>query len=181
MKKALKITAIGLLLLFLFRSVLYRYTINYTPIKEIKAIPLIDKKVIAAIEVEIGNEQLDLQKITNISTKITNQYLKFTFQRASNNPNKIVLTGKANCVGYAALYSAVANYLINKAESQNRFQSKHLVGKLDFLGIDLNALFTSPFYKNHDYNLIEDKKTGVVLLIDPSLDDYLYLGAKFLN
>ena len=107
--------------------------------------------------------------------------LKFTFQRASNNPNKIVLTGKGNCIGYAALFSAVANYLINKAEGQDRFQSKHLVGKLDFLGIDLNALFTSPFYKNHDYNLIEDKKTGVVLLIDPSIDDYLYLGTQILN
>ena len=181
MKKALKITAIILVILFLFRGVLYRYTITYTPIKERKSIPLIDKKVIAAIEKEIGSEQLDLQKIVNISTKITNQYLKFTFQRASNNPNKIVLTGKGNCIGYAALFSAVANYLINKAEGQDRFQSKHLVGKLDFLGIDLNALFTSPFYKNHDYNLIEDKKTGVVLLIDPSLDDYLYLGAKILN
>jgi len=181
MKKALKIILISLLLLFLLRGFLYRQTINYTPIKEIKSIPLINKKVIAAIETEIGSEQLDLQKIANISTKITNQSLKFTFQKAFNNPNKIVITGKANCVGYAALYNAIANYLIHKSKNQDRFQSKHLVGKLDFLGIDLHALFTSPFYKNHDYNLIEDKETGETLLIDPSIDDYLYLGTKILN
>lgn len=178
MKKALKITAITLLLLFFFKGFLYRQTINYTPIKEIEIIPLRAKKVIIAIEAEAKNKPLNLQTIAVISSNITNQFLQFTFERASNSPNQLAHTGKANCVGYSAMYGAVADYLITKHDLSDQIEVKHMVGKMDFLGLDLHQFFTSSFYKNHDYNIIENKTTGTIFLIDSSLNDYLYLGGK---
>ncbi len=180
MKKALKIIGIGLLLIFLFRGFLYRQTIHYTPIKERKSIPLTNQKIITAIQTEAKNKQLDLSTIAHIARKITNSHLQFTFQKVSNNPNKVAVTGKANCIGYAALFNAIANHLLQKEGIQNRYQAKHLVGKFDFFGVDLHQFFTDSFYQNHDYNRIEDKSTRHIILFDPSLDDYLNIGVQSL-
>lgn len=178
MKKALKIIGFGILFLFLFRGFLYRQTINYTPIKERKSIPLTNQKIISAIQVEIKNKQLDISTIAHIARKITHSHLQFTFQKVSNNPNKIAIIGKANCVGYSAMFSSIANYLIRASKLEKQLEVKHLVGKLDFSGINLHQFFTDSFYQDHDYNVIKDKITGTTILIDPSLDDYLWIGTK---
>ncbi len=181
MKKALKIIGISLLLILFFRGFLYRQTISYTPIKERKSIPLTNQKIITAIQTEAKNKQLDLSTIAHIARKITNSHLQFTFQKVSNNPNKVAVTGKANCIGYATLFNAIVNHLLQKEGLQNRYQTKHLVGKLDFLGVDLHQFFTDAFYQDHDYNLIEDKSTHRILLIDPSLDDYLKISVQSIH
>jgi len=178
MKKALKIIGISLFLLFLFRGFGYRKIIHYSPIEERKITLLTNKKIITLLKSEVKNKELNLQEIACITTKITSNHLTFTFQKATTNPNKITEKGKANCIGYAAFFSAIANHLIKEAKLQDRYQVKHLVGKINFLGVDLHQLFTNAFYKNHDYNVIEDKVTKKALLVDPSLDDYFYLGSK---
>lgn len=178
MKKALKIIGFGILFLFLSRGFLYRQSINYTPIKERKSIPLTNQKIISAIQVEIKDKQLNLSTIAHIATKVTNKHLQFTFQKVSDNPNQIAVIGKANCVGYSAMFSSIANYLISVAKLEKQLAVKHLVGELDFLGINLHQFFTGSFYQDHDYNIIEDKRTSTVILVDPSIDDYLWIGTK---
>ena len=178
MKKVLKKIGIALLLILLFRGFLYRQTIHYTPIKERKSIPLTNQKIITSIQIEVKNKPLDLPTIARIATKITTSHLQFTFQKVSNNPNKIAVTGKANCVGYSAMFSSIANYLIRASKLEKQLEVKHLVGKLDFLSINLHQFFTDSFYQDHDYNVIEDKITGSTILIDPSIEDYLWIGTK---
>jgi len=175
MKKVLKIIGISLLLIFLFKGFFYRQTIHYTPIKERKSIPLTNQKIITLLKSEVKNKQLNLQEIANIATKITTNQLTFTFQKAAINPNKIAATGKATCVGYAAFFSAVANHLIKEAKLQDHYQVRHLVGHLDFLGVDLHQFFTHSFYQNHDYNQIKNIKTRATIYIDPSISDYLWI------
>ena len=49
--------------------------------------------------------------------------------------------GKANCIGYSALFNAVAHYIIKETKAEDRYQAKHLVGRIHFLGVDLHLLF----------------------------------------
>jgi len=181
MKKVLKIIGISLALLFLFRGFIYRQAIYYTPIKTKQTIPLSNKKVIAKIEVAIKDRQLDLVKIAKIASSLTNNHLQFTFQKTSNNPNKMAITQKANCAAYAAFFNAITHHIIHRKRLKDRYQAKHLVGKINFFNVNLHQFFTDTFYQNHDYNVIEDKLTGKVLLIDPSIDDYLYLGPQTIH
>ena len=153
MKNVLKIIGIAILLLLVFRGFIYRHTISYTPIKTKTTIPLTNKKILTKISAAIDNQQLDVTQIVRIASSITNNQLQFTFQKISNNPNKIMVTQKANCVGYAAFFNAIVHYIIDKKGLQNHYQARHLVGKLDFLGVDLHQFFTDSFYQNHDYNL----------------------------
>lgn len=181
MKKTLKIIGIAILLLLIFRGFIYRHTIHYTPIKTKPIIALTNKRIISEVEEIIKNQKLDIGKIALVAAAITKDYLQFTFKKSSNNPNKIALTQKANCVGYAAFFNAIVHYIIQKKGLPDRYQSRHLVGKLDFLGVDLHQFFTDPFYLNHDYVIIEDKNSNRKLLIDPSIDDYFRVGPIKIN
>jgi len=92
-----------------------------------------------------------------------------SFDRKNMIPN-----GKANCVGYAQLTSAIINYA---------FQIKNLpykaipvVGKVYLFGINLNNVAQKilpqrhrPFFKNHDF--VEVDLGNMTVFIDTSLQD----------
>ena len=108
-----------------------------------------------------------------IADKITKEELKFTTNRASNNPNELINTNQANCVGYSAMFNSIANYLIRKYKLQNEIKSEHKIGQLELFGINLHQFFESPFFRDHDFNEITNKISGEKIFIDPSVSDYL--------
>ena len=108
-----------------------------------------------------------------IADKLTKEELKFTKNRVSNNPNKLIDTNQANCVGYSAMFNSIANYLINKNKYENEIEVEHKIGQLELFGINLHQFFESPFFRDHDYNEITDKNTGKKILVDPVVSDYL--------
>ena len=85
------------------------------------------------------------------------------------------MSKKANCVGYAAMFNAIASYLIKKQGVENEYEVQHKIGKLDFLGIDLHQYSGSPFFKDHDYNIICNKITKEEVAVDASVADYLWV------
>lgn len=175
MKKFIKIFGIIVLLIILFRAWIYRATINYTAIGERKTKTLTNEKLKAEINQEIKGKELSLNSIAEIANKITKRKLTFSTGKVSTNPNVLANSGKSNCIGYSALFNSISNYLITKQHLNKDFETKHLIGELDFLGINLHNFFENPFYKNHDFNLIKNKKTGETIYIDPSLSDYFFI------
>ncbi|EPR68624.1 hypothetical protein ADICYQ_2321 [Cyclobacterium qasimii M12-11B] len=113
----------------------------------------------------------------DIADEITNEELKFTINRASINPNELINTNEANCVGYSAMYNSIANYVIRKNKLQKEIKAEHKVGKLEMFGINLHQFFENPFFKDHDFNEITDKTTGVKISVDPTLSDYLWINS----
>ncbi len=111
-----------------------------------------------------------------IAKNITCSSLSFSFEKTSNNPNIIFNTGKANCIGYASLFNSIMNYLINKSLNNKNYKSYHVVGKISFMDIDIHQLSNDPFFKDHDYVMIEDINTKERIYIDPSLNDYLNIN-----
>ncbi|WP_025741814.1 hypothetical protein [Aquimarina pacifica] len=111
-----------------------------------------------------------------MADEITKTELKFTTNRASNNPNILINTRKANCVGYSAMFNSIANFLIKNNDLENKIKAEHKIGKLDFLGINIHQFFKGTFFRDHDFNELTNKETGKKIVIDPTVSDYLRIN-----
>jgi len=47
------------------------------------------------------------------------------------------------------------------------------VEQLYFLGTNIHKYFNSSFFKDHDFVTIENKTTGEIFAVDPTVNDYL--------
>jgi len=173
MKKAFKIIGILILILILFRGIIFRLVIKYDEIGTRPKIEITNQNLIEKIESTSINRPIDVKNILEIADKITKKELKFTTNRASSNPNELINTNQANCVGYSAMFNSIANYLIRKHNLQNKIEAKHKIGQLRLLGINLHQFFDSSFFADHDFNEVIHKGTNEVISIDPTVSDYL--------
>ena len=177
MNKFLKFGFILILIIFLFRGTIYRLLINYSQIGKRSTILVTESKLIAEIENKDKDEKIDLNRIINIANSITTARLSFTSSQSSNDPNELIKSGKANCIGYSAMFNSIATFLINKHKLNKEYKAEHLIGKLDLFGMDLHESLDNPFFKDHDFNRIENLQTGEIIYIDPSINDYLGIKA----
>ncbi len=173
LKKAIKYFGIFIILIILFRGFLYRISVNYLKIKVRNNITLTDKNLIKEIDKRTNEKILSIEEIIKLSNIITSEKLNFTFNKVSSNPNLVCELEKANCIGYSYLFNSIGNYIIEKQNLSDKYEFKHLVGKLYFFGLDIHKLFNSPFFKDHDFNEIRNKQTDEKKYVDPSLRDYL--------
>ena len=118
---------------------------------------------------------MTLETIAEISQEITSEKLHFVSRSLEANPNTSFNTKKANCIGYSAMCNAIGNHIIRQNNLQETYEFKHLVGKMYVFGYDIHELFSSPFFKNHDYNVIINKQTGEKIYLDPSVYDYTWI------
>ncbi len=173
MKKTLKIFGLVVCLFLLFKGWIYRCTVTYREIGQRQTIILQDSGTIADIRNLRNDRELSLEEIVEISQSVTNACLRFTSGKVSSNPNTVVGIGEANCVGYSALFSSIANQFFREQRSGQSFRVRHLVGRLYFLGVDVHPFFSSPFFRDHDFVEIEDTATGEKIFVDPVVSDYL--------
>ena len=177
----IKFFLIALLLLFLFRAPLYRLLITYRSVGQRVPIEITSPILLGKIEEKAEGKTLNMKDIANIAASITNESLSFTANRTAGNPNQTIKTHEANCIGYSAMFNAIANYLIKEYRLRNEIKAVHLIGKLSFLGIDLHQFFKSAFLRDHDFNQLLDIKTGERLAIDPTISDYLWIERVYLG
>ncbi|MBK8565904.1 MAG: hypothetical protein IPN76_21810 [Saprospiraceae bacterium] len=163
-----------ILLVIVLRGWLYRLTVSYHPIGERPAILATDKGFIQHLE----HQPIDtsMQRIVRQSLNLTTSQLEFSFGKCDSDPNRLFYSQKANCVGYAAYFNAVCHQLIERAGLEKRYRVQHLRAKITFLGFDLHQLSNSPFFKDHDYNMVEDLQTGERFFVDASTKDVLGIG-----
>jgi hypothetical protein len=174
--KKWRLVLLGLGLLFLFRGFVFRLLVCYTVAGERENIELIHSRTILEIDSLQMDIALDLKGVVGIAGEITDKRLLFYTENVSSDPNVVAEKGKANCIGYAALFQAAGEYILKNKNLKSRYEIKHLIGKMQLLGWDLHAVFSSPFFRDHDFNVILDKETGETLYFDPSLHDYLGIG-----
>lgn len=94
---------------------------------------------------------------------------QLSFSAKNDIPN-----GKANCVGYAQLTSAIINYAFQIKNLP--YKAKPVVGKVCLFGIDLNNVAQKilptkhrPFFKDHDF--VEIDLGDKTVFMDSSLQD----------
>jgi len=102
--------------------------------------------------------------------------LSFTFKNKSQSLPKILESGKANCVGYSRLFNSICQYIISSNHLEQQFSSSHVIAKIYFLNYDINQLFKSSFFQDHDFVMISDKGNKIEYYFDASLEDYTGVG-----
>lgn len=173
-KKVLKLIAFLLLLVLLLRGCLFRHTVKYIPFKERTISKLTNQKLIQELEEAKRGRILSIHENIELARNLTNQKLSFSARRTPKDLDTIITRRKTNCIGYAALFGSIVLFIVEQQQQEGQYQVKHKVGKVTFLGMDLHLLWDEdPFWKDHDYNEIEDLRTGEKIYIDPVVSDYL--------
>lgn len=113
--------------------------------------------------------------IVNVCSELTTDLLSFSKRNDISN-------GKANCVGYARLTTAIINYAFQIKKLP--CQAKHVVGKVYLFEIDLNNVAQGilpeeyrPFFKDHDF--VEVDLGDATVYVDSSLCDLT--GMRFVQ
>lgn len=101
----------------------------------------------------------------------TARLLEFTDGPALSSAAGSRRTGKANCIGYAALFQERCRWLLDSAGFADEWQVHHLRGSLYLGDLNVHRLFSSPFWKDHDICAVENIATGQCRFVDPSLFD----------
>jgi len=165
------------LILILFRGSIYRFPIKYNEIGSRPEIKLTNIDLIKRIESNTPNRKVQLQEIVEIAQSITAQELKFGASKSSTNPNLLSNIKTTNCKGYSAMFNSIANYMIRRGGLKRKIVAEHKIGHLYFFGINLHQYLKSPFLKDHDFNEIKSLESGQVIVIDPSVNDYLQINS----
>ena len=170
-----RIFLLVLTLLIFFRGPIFRCLVTYEAVGERTTIAVSHPKLIQRLDVLTEGKDLVLDHLVTIAKEVTTKELSFSTKETSSDPNVLIETHRANCVGYAAMFQSIVSYLINKHGLHNEIYSEHRIGKMKFLGVDLHQFFSSSFFKDHDYNQVVHRNTGQEILIDLSVSDYLWI------
>ncbi len=148
-----------LAIVFFSRGWLYRHLITYKTIGQRAGYSVKDPKLIHYIDHSLGGEkEMDVQSIIQLSLSITAQQLNFTADRNDLDPNKLMYSKTAHCVGYAAFYASTCNYLFQKFNLQDTWIAKHQIGQLNLFGNNIHHYLNSPFFK--EKSIIEFSSTS---------------------
>lgn len=173
LKNIIKYFGIFVVMLLLFRGILYRTLVNYSEVNIRNNISLTDINLINDINLRTQGKVLNIEEIYRLSNELTSENLSFTFAKISSNPNKVSKLKKANCIGYSSLFNAIGNYLIIEQNMTSTYEFRHVIGKLHVMGFNIHSIFDSSFFNDHDFNAVVNKKTDQIIYVDPSLRDYL--------
>jgi hypothetical protein len=169
--RILKIAFLFLLVVFLLRGWLFRQTVRYQPTEERQEFALTDP--VFQQKLENLPAETSIEKIIRQALDLTAGRLHFRTKRTENDPNLSFHNRRAHCVGYAAFFATTCNKLLQQAGLENRYHARHLRGEMFLLGINLHLFSNDLFFKDHDFNVVEDKLTGEQFFIDASVRDYL--------
>ncbi len=195
--KILKRIGISVLLIILFllvfRGFVFRVVVKYEPISERKTYPITDDKLASAANFEtsktenadideIGRSQTnpDISEIIDQSLSVTSKHLNFTFDKNEVDPNRLIHTRNAHCVGYTSFFVSVCNRKLQLA-NLTTWKARPKVGKLYFFGTNVHRFFDSPFFKDHDFAILENCETGQKIAIDATLSDYFWIDSVSLK
>jgi hypothetical protein len=116
-----------------------------------------------------------IEQIIKLGQSITSKQLNFTISNNDIDPNKLLTSKTAHCVGYATFFATTCNYLLLKYGLNNKWTAKPRIGQLYFLGTNIHKYFNTSFFKDHDFVTVENNETGEIIAVDPTINDYLYI------
>ena len=161
---------------FLFRGWLYRNLVTYKSVGQRITYLAKEERLVNYIEKSVADKKnAEALDIIKIGLSITSKKLKFTLSKNNNDPNKLINSEKANCIGYAAFLATTCNYLFKRYGIENTWIAEPQAGQLYLLGNNIHTYFNSPFFKDHDFVIIKNKKSDEIFAVDPSINDYLYI------
>lgn len=165
------------ILTFLLRNWLFWQLFSYQEIGDRPAYAIKNPELRTYIERElpansVKSPRIILKKALQLSAK----QLHFTAARNHNDPNLLIDSHSAHCVGYAAFTTTICNELLQRYQLNAEWKAEARVGQIHFLDINVHPYFRSAFFKDHDFVVLRNLKTGEELAADPTVYDYLRVG-----
>jgi hypothetical protein len=179
--KFVKRTLLTILILttfgLLFRGWFYRHLITYKSVGLRTNYPAIEKKLIDYIDTNTDVQtKPDIERIVKLGLALISKQLNFTADKNNIDPNKLIISKTAHCVGYASFFATTSNYLLTRFNMADSWIVKPQIGQLFFLGTNIHKHFNSAFFRDHDFATIENIKTGEIFAVDPTINDYLLIN-----
>jgi hypothetical protein len=173
-KKIILFTLIILSIGIIFRGWIYRNTMTYISVGQRQTYNASNQDLIFYIE-SIAEDKIDftIDQIIHVSLTATSKKLNYTFAKNDTDPNLLIDSMSAHCIGYASFFVTVCNYLLKKNNLDHVWAVKPQIGKMYALGYNLHEYFNHPYFKDHDFVSIENKITGETFALDPTINDYL--------
>ena len=159
----------------ILRAQLFRYMITYRSIGQRTEYVAKDTSLINFIERKAEHEKVkELSDVIELSMAATRHQLEFSTEKSENDPNRLIHTHTANCIGYAQFFTTTCNYLLKKNQFGSWRASPH-IGQLYFFGHNVHKYFSDPFFYDHDFVVIENSLSHEVYAVDPSMSDCLLI------
>lgn len=166
----LVLTAVGLL----FRGWFYRHLVTYKSVGIRENYSVKDKKLTDYIDTNThAINDPEVEQLVKIGLSITSRQLNFTSNKNDIDPNKLISSKTAHCIGYASFFATTCNYLLKKYNLDHTWIAKPQIGQLYFLSTNIHQYFNTAFFKDHDFVTIENQTTGEIIAVDPTVNDYL--------
>ena len=163
-----------LLLSFLFRNWLFWQLFSYQSVGDRPVYAIENPQLRAYIENEWPtNSTKSPRAILKKALQLSARQLHFSAARNHNDPNLLINSHSAHCVGYAAFTTTICNEMLQRYQLNAEWKAEARVGQIHFLGINVHPYFKSAFFKDHDFVVLRNLKTGEVLAADPTVYDYL--------
>jgi len=160
----------------LFRGWIYRHLITYRSVGQRPAYLVTNSKLAVFIDMNMDKKKyLDIKDIIKIGLSATSCHLNYTTTQNDIDPNKLIDSRTAHCVGYASFFATTCNYLIKKNDLGEQWNVTPQIGQLYFMGVNINKCVNTPFFKDHDFVTIENKTTGEIFAVDPTVNDYFFI------
>ena len=171
----IRIVLILVIVSLICRGTIFRHLVTYKSIGTRINYKIHNKEFIDYIESDNKNNT-NIKDVIKNSLSITSKRLNFTASKNNNDPNKLINSKTAHCVGYAAFFSSTCNYLLKKNNINKDWVATHHIGQIYLLNNNVHKFFKSSFFKDHDFVLITNKNTGESIAVDPTVDDYLAIS-----
>ena len=162
---------------FVAREWIYNRVVTYKSIGARTDYPVTNALLIKKIESALGNHiEPDVDEIIDISLMITSSQLNFTPEDNDIDPNRLISSRTAHCIGYASYFATTCNYLLKKNGLHEQWIARPQIGQLYVLRSNVHQYLDSPFLKDHDFVIIQNRATGKILAVDPTVNDYFKIN-----
>lgn len=171
--KTLRGLGLFCLLVLACRGCLYRHIVTYQSVGQRLVYPATADKLLEYLNTpDTRLKNPDIQAIIQLSLSKTAGQLYFTAAKNDNDPNLLMYSKSANCIGYAAFFTTACNYFLKKNGLDAEWTVSPRIGQLYLLETNVHHWFRSPFFKDHDFVVLENRTTGAVWAVDPTVYDY---------
>jgi hypothetical protein len=175
-KKIIVAVLVVLAVGFLSREWFYNRLITYKTIGVRQTYKATDSAFKEYIDSNVKlSSKPDVYQIVAASQEMTSSKLNFTTGKNDLDPNKLIISETAHCIGYANFFTTSCNYLLAKYDLSGEWKASTQIGQLYILENNIHDYLNSSFLKDHDFVTIENKISGEVIAVDPSLNDYFHI------
>lgn len=161
----------SLAVIWLFRGAICRWAVVYHPIGE-RHVPERTLKLAQTWFVESGGIFSDPDELADRALEFTDGRLVYRFSRTSNDPEQLLESHRAHCVGYSLFCASAIRTGLASSGLDRNWTVHARVAKLRVLGVDVHRYLPGTFFRDHDVVELRERSTGRTIWIDPSLHDF---------